>query len=270
MVTSKNLISTQTVLPIAVVTTFGFLVSYVLLSLLGITVSGESEEAIGHASRWCERVSDSIFREPVNALSNLGYMVTGLFMFYVLSRESRKPRLFNQFYGLNSKAVVYASVTVFLGVGSLLMHGTNTDWGGWADNLSMIMYITLPWLINVGEMGKWSKKKFWIIYVLIILIYAFARWFWGTSLGINLDLFKLSITLWMISEMLFRFWTPLFRYFSGLIGFVVAAVFGIMPVEIFSNIDKRAAVILRPSFDSRFLKSFFNFSSIICEINKIN
>ena len=23
------------------------------------------------------------------------------------------------------------------------MHGTNTEWGGWADNLSMIMYIIL-------------------------------------------------------------------------------------------------------------------------------
>ena len=232
------------IFPVVLIVTFLFLILYSLLASLGILIPNESQQTIGDISRWCERISGSIFREPVNALSNLGYMVTGLFMFYVLSRESRKPRLFNQFYGLNSKAVVYASVTVFLGVGSLLMHGTNTDWGGWADNLSMIMYITLPWLINVGEMGKWSKKKFWIIYVLIILIYAFARWFWGTSLGINLDLFKLSITLWMISEMLFRFWTPLFRYFSGLIGFVVAAVFGIMPVEIFSNIDNYWWVIL--------------------------
>ena len=40
-------------------------------------------------------------------------------------------------------AILYASAAVFLGPGSMLMHGTNTLWGGWADNLSMIMYIVI-------------------------------------------------------------------------------------------------------------------------------
>ena len=244
MFTTKNLISTQTVFPIAVVASLGFLVAYVLLGLLGITVSGESEEAIGHASRWCERVSDSIFREPVNALSNLGFIVSGLLMIVVLSRDAQKNYRLNQFHGLTPLAILYAGATIFLGPGSMLMHGTHTSRGGWVDNLSMVMYILIPWLINIKEMGQWTLRRFFTIYTVIVLVYAIVRWFFGSRLGINLDMFGLSIGLWVISEVLFRFWSQKFRFISGFIGFGVAAVFGIMPSEIFSDIGKYWWVIL--------------------------
>ena len=244
MFTTKNLISTQTVLPIAVVTSLGFLVAYVLLGLLGITVSGESEEAIGYASRWCERISDSIFREPVNTLSNLGFIVSGLLMIVVLSRDAQKNYRLNQFHGLTPLAILYAGATIFLGPGSMLMHGTHTSWGGWVDNLSMVMYILIPWLINIKEMGQWTIRRFFTIYTIIVLVYAIVSWFFGSRLGINLDMFGLSIGLWVISEVLFRFWSQKFRFIAGFIGFGVAAVFGIMPSEIFSDISKYWWVIL--------------------------
>ena len=37
------------------------------------------ESAIGEASRWCERVAPGAFREPVNALSNIGFMLVQQF-----------------------------------------------------------------------------------------------------------------------------------------------------------------------------------------------
>ena len=57
------------------------------------------------------------------------------------------------------------------------MHGTHTEWGQWADNLSMVMYILLPWLINVKEMGRWSVKRFFSVYIAIVVIDGFIRWF---------------------------------------------------------------------------------------------
>ena len=48
----------------------------------------------------------------------------------------------------------------------MLMHGTNTLWGGWADNLSMIMYIVIPWLYNVYKMSNWSQQTFIKVYVI--------------------------------------------------------------------------------------------------------
>ena len=87
------------VFPAALAVSLGFMAVYVSLGLLGIIPSLEPGAVIGEASRWCERVSTSMFREPVNALSNLGFMFTGLLMFWVLSKDARNPSS-NQFHGL--------------------------------------------------------------------------------------------------------------------------------------------------------------------------
>ena len=106
------------------------------------------------------------------------------------------------------------------------------------------MYIIIPWLLNIKEMGRWSLKTFFSSYFVIVFIYAISRWFFGSELGINLDLFGLSIGLWVISETLFRFWSPFFRWISGFIGFIVASVFGIFPKEIFLNFNEFWWIIL--------------------------
>ena len=125
-----------------------FFIIYILLGNQGIILSLEPNESIGDISRWCERVSGGIFREPSNALSNIGFMILGLYMFWVLGKDIRSDNS-NQFTGLNSISILYAGAAIFLGPGSLLMHGTHTEWGEWADNLSMIMYIIIPWLLNI-------------------------------------------------------------------------------------------------------------------------
>ena len=232
------------VFPAAIAISIGYLVLYVVLGLLGVTSHPTSADTIGDVSRWCERISGGIFREPVNALSNLGFMLAGLLMFRVLTQDPPEKERINRFHGITPLATLYAATVVYLGPGSMLMHGTHTDWGRWADNLSMVMYILLPWLINVGDMGRWTPKRFFATYASIILTYAATRWFFGTGLGINLDLFAISIALWTISEVLFRYWSPQVRWLSGFAGFGVAAIFGIFPSEIFSNLENHWWVIL--------------------------
>jgi len=233
----------QRIFNISLLLSFLFLITYSVLGYLGLILGLEPNESIGDVSRWCERVSGGIFREPANALSNIGFMVMGLLMFWVLTKDKIEVNS-NQFHGLTPISSLYAGAAIFLGPGSMLMHGTHTEWGEWADNLSMIMYIIIPWLLNIKEMGNWSIKRFFSTYFLIIFVYALARWFFGSELGINLDLFGLSIGLWVISETLFRFWSPAFRWISGFVGFFVAAIFGIMPNEIFSNLNEYWWIIL--------------------------
>ena len=83
----------------AFIISLAFLFGYVLLASMGYMLSVEPGLSIGGISRWCERVVDGIFREPANALSNLGFMISGLIMFKVLSDE--KPRDNQRFYGVN-------------------------------------------------------------------------------------------------------------------------------------------------------------------------
>ena len=219
-----------------------FLVIFFVLSAFGLIQSIEASYLIGEASRWCERVSGGLFREPLNTLSNLGFMVSGLYMFWIICNDKQDSS--NPFIGITPISMLYASVVIFLGPGSMLMHGTNTNWGGWADNLSMIMFIILPWLYNIYSMSNWTPKKLISIYISIVLIYSIWRWFTGWGLGINFNLFGVSIGLWAISETLYRFWTPSFRFLSGFVGFIVLMLFGTMPNEVFNNFSEYWWVIL--------------------------
>ena len=218
---------------IALSVSLGFIAVFILLSATGTIQSATTYYLIGEASRWCETVSGGLFREPLNTLSNLGFMVSGLYIFWILSNDPEGSK--NTFIGINPISVTFASVVIFLGPGSMLMHGTNTEWGGWADNLSMIMFIIFPWLYNCFLMTKWTRANFFKTYISIILIYAVWRWFTDWGLGINLNLFSVSIGLWVISEALYKFWSPRFRFYSGFVGFLVLQLFGISIIEVFNN-----------------------------------
>ena len=220
---------------IALTITGLFTVVFFYLSSQGLIQSEEEAYLIGEASRWCERVSDGWFREPVNTLSNFGFVVIGLIIFWIISKEHTSKD--NLFFGVTGITLIYATAAVYLGPGSMLMHATNTEWGGWADNLSMVMYIVIPWLYNISLMAKWSIKKFAITYFVIIISYAVLRWLYGWGLGIGFNLFGTSIGLWSISEALYRFWSPTFRFLSGFLGFFVMFLFGTSPLDIVSNIS---------------------------------
>jgi len=220
-----------------------FVISFFVLSALGYIQSIESQGIIGDASRWCERVSGGLFREPVNTLSNLGFMVVGIYIFYTITTDKETSGN-NYFVGLTGISILYASAAIFLGPGSMLMHGTNSGWGGWADNLSMIMYILIPWLYNIFRMSNWTVRRFLEIYFSIVVTYAVMRWISGWGLGINLELFSVSIGLWAISEFLFKFWSPLFRFLSGFVGFFVLALFGTTPLDVIANFAEFWWVVL--------------------------
>ncbi len=219
-----------------------FLIGYGVVGSSGWLPYDESTRLLGQVTGWCERAHPGLFREPVNALSNLTFMVCGLGMFYVIGRDDRSDR--NPFVGIGAISVLYAATVVWLGGGSMLMHGTHTVWGGWADNLSMVMYIVIPWLFNVATMARWTAARFMLVYVVIVSSYALARAMFGGRLGIGLDLFSLSIALWGISEFLYAFWSPRLRWLSGFAGFVVAAAFGITPMDMAQDLGAYWWVVL--------------------------
>jgi len=227
-----NIFKKENAFIITLVVSILFLFVFYILSYFQIIQSIESIPLIGEASRWCERVSDGPFREPVNTLSNLGFMVVGLYILYKLSNETS----FNEFSGLNKITILYGVCVVYLGPGSMMMHGTNTEWGGWADNLSMVMYIIIPWLYNIYKMSNWTVNTFMKVYFSIVFFYALMRGLFGDGMGIGLNLFGVSIGLWVISEFLYKFWSPNMRFISGFVGFLVLMLFGTFPAEVFSNI----------------------------------
>ena len=217
-------------LAVAALAIFG--VAFVLAGAVGWGDPAANEQPIGEISRWCERVSGGFLREPVNTLGNLGFVIAGLAMFGTLARDALAGRrVHNRFTGNSSVGLLYASAAVFLGPGSMVMHGSHTFFGAWIDNVSMVAYITIPLLVNLSALGRWSNRAFFTTYVVVLAGYAAGYWFIGPDLGIGFELFRVSIPLWIISEVVYRWWSPTVRVLSGLVGFPVAAAFGIFPTD---------------------------------------
>jgi hypothetical protein len=222
-----------------------FAVGFVLIGLDGWGPPASNEQPIGEISRWCERVNGGLLREPMNTLGNLGFVAAGLLIFATLARDIQRdvPRV-NRFIGHDPVALLYGAAALFLGPGSMVMHGTHTRFGAWIDNLSMVAYILIPWLFNLARLGRWRDPTFFLTYAALLTLYGAGYWFLGPDLGIGLDLFGLSIALWIISEILHRWWSPWLRLVSGLAGFAVASVFGLTPTEMLATPGENWWVIL--------------------------
>ena len=201
-----------------------------------------NEQAIGEISRWCERVSGGFFREPANTLGNLGFVITGLYMFYKLSNDATQNR--SPMFGSFKIGLLYASASTFLGPGSMAMHGTHTKFGAWLDNVSMITYILILWLYNLKKLTNFSQKAYFYSYSLILSYYAYSYWFFDSGLGIGLDLFEVSIGLWIATEVLIKLPNIFGRVLSGLTVLLVQQLFGTSVVELFSNLQEHWEVFL--------------------------
>lgn len=220
----------------AAVSLVGFTAVLVAFGIDGWGPPAENEQAIGEISRWCERVSGGFLREPVNTLGNLGFVIAGMAMFATLARDALTGRpVVNSFISNSPVALLYAAAAVFLGPGSMVMHGTHTFFGAWLDNVSMVAFITIPVLWNLALLGRWSQRVFFTAYATVLALYAAGYWFIAPDLGIGFELFRVAIPLWIISEVLFRWWSPAVRVLSGFAGFLVAAAFGIFPAEMLDN-----------------------------------
>ena len=217
-------------LTIAISSVLAFFLLYFLFAYSGIMLSVEEGYKIGESSRWCERISSGYFREPSNALSNIGFILCGIFMVWILSREEVTGQ--NFFIGLTSISTLYASASIFLGPGSLMMHGTHTVWGAWIDNVSMVAYIIIPWLLNFKILNGWSENQFLKAYFIILFLFSFFSWFYGSELGIGFSLFGVSIGLWVISEFLYNFYSNSMRFYSGFVGYLVLWIFGTSPYDV--------------------------------------
>mgnify|MGYP001287593219 FL=1 len=231
-------------------TPFSFALTSIFITILLFIVFGSNgwgpaaanEQAIGEISRWCERVSGGFFREPANTLGNLGFVFVGLYMFYKLSKDATSN--YSPLFGSFKIALLYASASTFLGPASMAMHGTHTQFGAWLDNVSMISYILILWIYNLKKLTKFSDRSFFISYSVLLGYYAYSYWFFDSGLGIGVDLFELSIGLWIATEVLVKLPNIYGRMLSGLTVLLTQQLFGSSVIDSFQNLQENWEMLL--------------------------
>ena len=88
---------------------------------------------------YCERIDTSFWSEPLNALTNIFFLVAAV---WVLRRE-----------GLNSTARILALILGMIGVASFLFHSFAQAWAGALDVLFILLF-TLLYLLAAEKNGR--------------------------------------------------------------------------------------------------------------------
>jgi hypothetical protein len=108
---------------------------------------------------YCERTSASLFAEPLNAVSNLAFIIAG----WLAWREFRRGPL-----SLDDPLIaLLIALLPVVGIGSLTFHTVGTQWASWADVIPILIFMLLYlWLAM-------QRYLHWPIWVSAIALLAF-------------------------------------------------------------------------------------------------
>jgi Ceramidase len=114
--------------------------------------------------------------QPVNTLSNLGFVAVGLLILLSLPKAVAGSHV-DPMEEASSYAVIYGCVVVFLGPGSMYFHASLKRWGGWLDNLSMILYTGFLFAYDLAGIAGWGVGACVAIWLIVGLIGGLLAWF---------------------------------------------------------------------------------------------
>ncbi len=83
--------------------------------------------------QYCERTGIGLWNEPVNLLSNAGFVISGLLIFKLLKSNHYKQQ------PVGSKFL--ASMMIVIGIGSALFHSFANVWSMWADVIPITIFV---------------------------------------------------------------------------------------------------------------------------------
>lgn len=103
-----------------------------------------SNHPIGGKHAFNELVYGSIYRQRANTLSNIGYILVGLYVIAYAWWDFRRPTSESDPYAVRQPALMFyfGFTCIILGIGSGLMHAAMTSWGHKGDVLGMVATVT--------------------------------------------------------------------------------------------------------------------------------
>jgi hypothetical protein len=136
----------------------------VAFSLLDYSWQGWKPASCLTIGCFCEAQRAGIVRQPVNAYSNLAFVLVGLLILRAAwlesSAEPINPMRKSRFYPL-----VYATAVMLIGLGSLFFHASLTFVGQWFDVMGMYMQITFVLLYSLARWRGLSGRGFALAYL---------------------------------------------------------------------------------------------------------
>lgn len=160
----------------------GFLsVMAVFAVLAALSWPGEADSCtLPGGNCYCETiVADAPVKQVVNTWTGLFAVAAGLVILGIADRDRSSahagagPMASGGLY-----AVMYGALAVFLGPGSMFFHGGMTRFGGWLDNLSMVLYVSFLLLYDAARIFRFDANRtiFLVLYSGVILFLGSLIW----------------------------------------------------------------------------------------------
>ena len=158
---------------------------------------GEPSGCIAVQDCYCEAFTGGIIEQPVNTLSNFGFVLVGLWILWRTSRD-RRPAIRSRMGQEPVYGLLYGAIGVFIGIGSMYFHASMKEWGGWIDLLSMHLFITYLLLYDVAVVRRrttvWFLRSFAIANVVLGIV------LWIMDNGYGKFVFGALIVLTLVAE----------------------------------------------------------------------
>jgi hypothetical protein len=161
----------------------------------------------GDTMWFCERVRPGFVKQPANTWSNFGFIIAGVYIGWLSYR--------NRFTAENLMTatfffpVLFACIVVFLGPGSIAMHGSNGPWGGFLDLLSMFMISSFVFCYALNRLFRLPDTVFVALFLVSVVASSWINLqpFNGASpyLTISEYIFALQLVLSFPAELYIRF-----------------------------------------------------------------
>ncbi len=147
---------------IAMILVLFFLIFYFIL---GLSIwNGKIYEDL---DSFCEKKYEGLLKEPMNSLSSLAYVFVGLYILYIFDDFPKKAK--NPMVSRNIAPILYAAGSIYIGLGSFAMHGSNTAIGGILDWSGMLFFISFPVFYNLSRNYPWVENRFLILFSSIFI-----------------------------------------------------------------------------------------------------
>lgn len=118
---------------------------------------------VGVGDVFCEGPYPGLIKQPVNTWSNLGFVTAGLIMGWQLTKGVFKSNR-NSLTGTNFFGAFFASLAVLLGPGSMALHATMSDVGGFFDMLSMYLVASFTTAYSAQRFFNWKPWQFLLLF----------------------------------------------------------------------------------------------------------
>jgi hypothetical protein len=117
---------------------------------------------------FCEYAQSGLIREPANTASNLGFVASGLASAWLLWTEKfhRNENPLTRSPGI---AVLFSSLPILLGFGSMAMHASETGFGGELDLLAMYLVAGFTTAYALRRYFGWGWNGFTLAFVMAVL-----------------------------------------------------------------------------------------------------